>query len=685
MKYSANPDAKNAQKRTCLQEAVFQNKLPVVENLIKKHKVKVDVESNDKTALAIAAEEDYSDILHYLLDNNAKVVVSRVNKADINALGVAIQSRSVDSIIEIIRSDYWKEALRVIKGRENPESAEEIFDTPLRQLIELAPRAALAVFDRCIEYYDDEFYDKDYEEKYKKYKKKHGFKRLRDGNCELSINYEFIDDMNKMLNARKKQMMEKNDEKMKDKLRRKLSFLSPIRSSSSIGCKTDLETALLDEQRLEETIITGSVDLYNNHVLTLIVNKSKKDPEDANELFLHPVIDQYVKEKWNQFGKRKYRYQQLIAIFFTLFMALHLLNTPPQYKFKQDVWPDNCTNTENDLIKSNPLEHSYDIWYNNFLSIEICGYLAAFFGFLGLVKEMEQLGFEKSSYLTEPINYVEIFSYISSFIVVLPVQSCSKPDWQYQLGFYSFMTSWLALINLMELGDFGRFIIMIKSILTTLFEPALLLMFAMFWIAFATGIHLILEDRIDHKTMGDSIFTVFAMVVAGEIEHRANYYPEDGSEVKFPTPVLVLTFAVLLVMNIAMMNLLMGLAISDVDGIINNAESMIHRKRAKFTFERLYMRSVQDFLTGTDPADRVERLQIEAREKKSESSQISEFSKLYEFKKRPRRSFINKVLFRVKQLLKKRVKSVYHRIYIDKKQMNVWRERIELQEKDSRL
>ena len=437
--------------------------------------------------------------------------------------------------------------------------------------------------------------------------------------------------------SRKAQIKQKNDIKIKAKLRKRLS-ITP-----------DVETPLLDEEdekRLEETIITGSEDLYNNHVLTMIVNKSKKDPEDANDLFLHPVIDQYVKEKWNHFGKSKYLYQQMIAIFFTLFLGIHLLNTPPSHKFNDEYLPNSCNHTITDFNITDDGEVTYDLWFTNYFRVELWGYIAAFFGFLGLVKEMEQLGFEKLSYLTEPINYVELFSYVSCFVVVLPMQACSKPDWQYQLGFYAFMTSWLALINLMELGNFGRYIIMIKSILTTLFQPALLLMFALFWIAFATGIHLILENRHDHRTMTASIFTVFAMVVAGEIEYRDNFYGDY--KVYYPTPILVLTVALLLIMNVAMMNLLMGLAISDVDAIINNAESMIHRKRAKFTFERLYMKSVRDLLYRVDPADRVEEMENRVRDKIDESNQISSFSKLYEFKKKQRRSIISNGMFQLK-------------------------------------
>ena len=102
---------------------------------------------NKTTALHIAAKSGNPEIVEFLLEHGADIRLKDYKGR--NALDAAIDKDQRLSIISILKSSSWKEALRTATARTNKWTNVTKLDTPMRRLIEKFPEEAAMVLDRC--------------------------------------------------------------------------------------------------------------------------------------------------------------------------------------------------------------------------------------------------------------------------------------------------------------------------------------------------------------------------------------------------------------------------------------------------------------------------------------------------------------------------------------------------------
>ena len=138
------------------------------------------VDVNKTTALHIAAKSGNPDIVEFLLEHGADIKLKDYRGR--NALDAAIDKDQRMSIISILKSSSWKEALRTATVRTSKWNNVTKLDTPMRRLIEKFPEEAAFVLDRC-------------------------YKETKSGDdVSVEMNWEFIEDT---FNYKKK--MDKSD------------------------------------------------------------------------------------------------------------------------------------------------------------------------------------------------------------------------------------------------------------------------------------------------------------------------------------------------------------------------------------------------------------------------------------------------------------------------------------------
>lgn len=103
------------------------------------------VDMNKTTALHIAAKSGNPEIVEFLLEHGADIKLKDYRGR--NALDAAIDKDQRMSIISILKSSSWKEALRTATARTSKWNTK--LDTPMRRLIEKFPEEAELVLDRC--------------------------------------------------------------------------------------------------------------------------------------------------------------------------------------------------------------------------------------------------------------------------------------------------------------------------------------------------------------------------------------------------------------------------------------------------------------------------------------------------------------------------------------------------------
>ena len=120
--------------------------------------------------------------------------------------------------------------------------------------------------------------------------------------------------------------------------------------------------------------------------------------------------------------------------------------------------------------------------------------------------------------------------------------------------------AWLHLLNyLKQLPWLGVYILMFWEILGTFLQFAII--FVVFIMAFGLGFHLLLINQTPFQEFKHSLLKTSIMMI-GELEADDIFHGDFG--VQFPTLTGIFFACFLLIMPIIIMNLLVGLAVDDI-------------------------------------------------------------------------------------------------------------------------
>ena len=229
---------------------------------------------------------------------------------------------------------------------------------------------------------------------------------------------------------------------------------------------------------------------------------------------------------------------------------------------------------------------------NNYLCF--IGYVALAVACVRLFLEAIQFFGKPLKYLKDPVNWIEIATYIGTILTVIPFsaksQTCGiREDWQWNVGVVTFMLSFLVLLLLFQkFPKFGIYVVMFNRIIFTILDFALVFVF--FWLAFAFGFHFLFANRASFGSWWESVIKVLVMMI-GEYEYESLFYPEEGGfeNANFYTGISYLLFFIFVViMSITIMNLLVGLAVDDISGVRKDAKLERLSMRARLVLEIEY-------------------------------------------------------------------------------------------------
>lgn len=186
---------------------------------------------------------------------------------------------------------------------------------------------------------------------------------------------------------------------------------------------------------------------------------------------------------------------------------------------------------------------------------------------LHLIKELLQLKKQRMKYLRSLSNYFEWVGYGFALFYIVPPCDC-KLGFRQEIGAMALFFGWMNLILfLRRFSSYGQYIIMLTTMFATLFK--VLLLFFMFVMAFSSTFYLLLDEQTEpYATFPYSMMTIFVMTL-GELNYADLFMPWDKLEYAALTNILFFMFV--LGMPIILMNMLVGLAVGDIDKIQVNA------------------------------------------------------------------------------------------------------------------
>eukprot|EP00054_Salpingoeca_dolichothecata_P018052 m.110188 g.110188 ORF g.110188 m.110188 type:complete len:1047 (-) comp22707_c2_seq2:318-3458(-) len=258
---------------------------------------------------------------------------------------------------------------------------------------------------------------------------------------------------------------------------------------------------------------------------------------NRTDLLSHQVVSALLDLKWRKFGLFFFNLNLVAYLLFLTFLTVFVV--------------------ENNVHENNE---------NLSLGSRAAQLLVVIFSVFRLVVEVLQLANEKLRYFYDFLNYVEWILFVLSLCFMLPFNE-DKSVSQWTCGAFAVFLGWINLIMFVRIfNTFGIYVLMFQETLKTALQ--VLGVFSLFVVGFAFSFYILLQDSYHFGQVGRSLMKTFVMMT-GEFEY-ADYFEQQRLRFDVLSYFIFVLFIVL--MPILLMNLLVGLAVGDVEGVMENAK-----------------------------------------------------------------------------------------------------------------
>ncbi|KAH9488093.1 Transient receptor putative cation channel sub A member 1 [Bulinus truncatus] len=196
------------------------------------------------------------------------------------------------------------------------------------------------------------------------------------------------------------------------------------------------------------------------------------------------------------------------------------------------------------------------------------------YNILNMLKEFIQMYAMKRPYFADIGNAFEWFLYVTSVIFVVPFFLNKSFHWQWEAGALAVFLAWFnCLVFLQRFDFFGIYVVMFLEILRTLVQ--VLCVFSILIIAFGLSLFMLMsrEESKAHSTPMLSMLRTFMMML--ELDYIASFnlgYTDSRDDtIHFGPLTLIMLTTFVLLMPILLMNLLIGLAVGDIESVQRDA------------------------------------------------------------------------------------------------------------------
>ncbi|XP_068620625.1 transient receptor potential cation channel subfamily A member 1 [Battus philenor] len=304
------------------------------------------------------------------------------------------------------------------------------------------------------------------------------------------------------------------------------------------------------------------------------------------ELLAHPLSQKYLQMKWNSYGKYFHLANLLFYCIFltcvTLYAYILMSIVPVNNTAKNHT--DICTSSDiafNNLARNATGNvTSVTELHNDFEKI-IAMYTSTVailvYNSICLIREAYNIKQQKWHYLVDPSNLLSWILYISSTMTVFPSLFTDKCGVQFSAASITVFLAWFELLLFLQRFDqVGIYVVMFLEILQTLIK--VLMVFSILIIAFGLAFHILLSkgNHLSFSSIFMSLMRTFAMML-GELDFvgtyvQAYYKSDTDALLPFPMATFFILAIFMVLMPILLMNLLIGLAVGDIESVRRNAQ-----------------------------------------------------------------------------------------------------------------
>ncbi|XP_071099824.1 transient receptor potential cation channel subfamily A member 1 homolog isoform X3 [Haliotis cracherodii] len=347
-------------------------------------------------------------------------------------------------------------------------------------------------------------------------------------------------------------------EKMKEETTYNFEFVDDLYENWAIPKKKKQKCS--DSELKAETVpyTHKATVIKKNHPLSIMVECNR------DELLQHPLVNKLIKRKWWHFGAYYYLANFFVHLLFVVLLTRYMLKS---------THPLSYTNAAS--INDNSCDRSISPWLlvEKILLYVLMG--------LGAVFEILQMINMRAAYLSDLESYVEWVSYIFTFLLLLEFNECTattgyRQEWQWSLGAFAVFFAWIDLVlYLKAFTSLGLYVIMFQLVCWT-FLKVFVVFFSLI-LAFSLGFHILLQNQIPFRDAPNAILKTGVMFI-GDIGYDDIFNAglndttaTDTTNLLYPPATSVLFSIFITLASVVLMNLLVGLAVGDIQGIQRRA------------------------------------------------------------------------------------------------------------------
>lgn len=302
---------------------------------------------------------------------------------------------------------------------------------------------------------------------------------------------------------------------------------------------------------------------------------------------LHYFVLITVDEEWLQEGEYKILFNDILK-----FKFLTSQNAGYNVIELEESDLNNSTFNDTDILRTSSKEKL--VTGNGMV---LSGMVIFTYVVLSALREIIQFGQQRYHYLFDPNNFVSWLLYINALFMISPIfRGGLICDYLYSAASMTVFLSWFnLLLHLQRFDQIGIYVVMFLEILQTLIK--VLILFSILIIAFGLAFFILLSNvetpqanHLSFSTIPMSLMRTFSMML-GEMDF-VNVFVTPMVHNNLPNPYA--TFAILckfvnfngffkfkffsfkvlfmILMPILLMNLLIGLAVGDIESVKRNAQ-----------------------------------------------------------------------------------------------------------------
>ncbi|XP_048488333.1 transient receptor potential cation channel subfamily A member 1 isoform X2 [Plutella xylostella] len=300
------------------------------------------------------------------------------------------------------------------------------------------------------------------------------------------------------------------------------------------------------------------------------------------ELLAHPLSQKYLQMKWNSYGKYFHLANLLFYCIYLTFVTMHLYMLIELVETPHEARTACVTNSSGLSESLGSLDSDVEVGrLQDDLQARVIMYTSAIaimvYNCLCFIRELYNMKQQKWHYLVDPSNLVSWNLYICSTIMILPTLFGGYWDIQISAASLTVFLSWFELLLLLQRFDqVGIYVVMFLEILQTLIK--VLMVFSILIIAFGLAFYSLLckGHHLSFNNIPLSLMRTFSMML-GEIDfvgaYVQPYYQNDSDKsIPYPLPTFYILAVFMVLMPILLMNLLIGLAVGDIESVRRNAQ-----------------------------------------------------------------------------------------------------------------